>query len=147
MVITNDAANWNSILQKILIGATKIVNIMKSGSFVIVNCSDGWDRTPQLICLTKIILDPFYRTFEGFKVLIDVEWISFGHKFYSRLKMNTANDSSPIFIQFLDAVRLIMSQNEESFEYNDLFLKDLVDAYVDGRFACFIHDSLKDIGK
>lgn len=146
-IITNDAASWNGILQKILIGATKIVNIMKNGTFVIINCSDGWDRTPQLISLVKIILDPYYRTFPGFRTLIDVEWIAFSHKFSSRLKMSSSNDSSPIFIQFLDSVRLIMNQNQECFQFNDLYLKDLAEAYVDGRFCGFIHDSLADLAK
>lgn len=95
---------------------------MKNGTFVIINCSDGWDRTPQLISLVKIILDPYYRTFLGFRTLIDVEWIAFGHKFYSRLKMSSSNDSSPIFLQFLDSVRLVMNQNQECFEFNDLYL-------------------------
>ena len=31
---------------------------------VLVHCSDGWDRTPQVVALAKIILDPHYRTIE-----------------------------------------------------------------------------------
>lgn len=31
---------------------------------VMVHCSDGWDRTPQIVALSKALLDPYYRTIE-----------------------------------------------------------------------------------
>lgn len=31
---------------------------------VLVHCSDGWDRTPQIVALAQILLDPYYRTIE-----------------------------------------------------------------------------------
>lgn len=48
---------------------------------VLVHCSDGWDRTAQLTALSMLMLDPYYRTIKGFEVLIEKEWMSFGHKF------------------------------------------------------------------
>lgn len=38
------------------------------GRPVLVHCSDGWDRTPQIVALTELLLDPYYRTIEGFQV-------------------------------------------------------------------------------
>lgn len=50
-------------------------------SHVMIHCSDGWDRTSQLSALAQIMLDPYYRTLEGFMVLVEKDWVSFGHMF------------------------------------------------------------------
>ncbi len=34
------------------------------GRPVVVHCSDGWDRTPQIVALAEILLDPYYRTMQ-----------------------------------------------------------------------------------
>ena len=50
-------------------------------SHALIHCSDGWDRTSQLCALSQIMLDPYYRTMEGFIVLVEKDWLSFGHMF------------------------------------------------------------------
>jgi hypothetical protein len=72
---------------------------------VLVHCSDGWDRTPQLIAVAQLLLEPYYRTLRGFEVLIEKEWLWFGHKLHVRCGHQQPNPSdegrSPIFLQFL----------------------------------------------
>lgn len=53
-------------------------------SHVLIHCSDGWDRTSQLSALSQICLDPYYRTLDGFIVLVEKDWLSFGHMFKHR---------------------------------------------------------------
>ncbi|KAK3939926.1 putative phosphoinositide 3-phosphatase [Diplogelasinospora grovesii] len=53
-------------------------------SHVLIHCSDGWDRTSQLSALAELMLDPFYRTIDGFIVLVEKDWLSFGHMFQLR---------------------------------------------------------------
>ena len=38
------------------------VNLEDQGRPVLVHCSDGWDRTPQIVSLAQLMIDPFYRT-------------------------------------------------------------------------------------
>jgi hypothetical protein len=42
-----------------------------SGVSVIIHCSDGWDRTSQACALAQVMLDGYYRTIQGFQVIID----------------------------------------------------------------------------
>ena len=115
-----------------------------------IHCSDGWDRTSQICSLSKLLLDPYYRTIkvrvfyliwmcvcaksflravhsntctfvsfcvtlrtnfliwnrlrtQGFLVLIDMDWLSTGHKFEQRggqgSQRHDDNERSPIFLQ------------------------------------------------
>ena len=43
-----------------------VLAIDRDKSSILSHCSDGWDRTSQLVSLTEICLDPYYRTIEGF---------------------------------------------------------------------------------
>ena len=74
---------WLDHLRGILDGIGKIVESLKS-AHVLVHCSDGWDRTSQLISLTQLCLFPEYRTKQGFKKLIKKDWLSTGHRFSDR---------------------------------------------------------------
>lgn len=78
-------SGWLEHIAGIMDGAricTKAIAI--DHSHVLIHCSDGWDRTSQLSALAQICLDPYYRTVEGFIVLIEKDWLSFGHQFRQR---------------------------------------------------------------
>ena len=55
-------------ISALLKGASRVCKYLEAGDPVLVHCSDGWDRTPQLTSLAQLLLDPYYRTFEGFQV-------------------------------------------------------------------------------
>ena len=43
---------------------TIVQSVEREARPVLVHCSDGWDRTPQLTALSQLLLDPYYRTID-----------------------------------------------------------------------------------
>ncbi|RKU42868.1 hypothetical protein DL546_004649 [Coniochaeta pulveracea] len=78
-------SNWLKHIRGILDGSALIARqVAIQHSHALIHCSDGWDRTSQLCALSQIMLDPYYRTLEGFIVLVEKDWLSFGHMFHQR---------------------------------------------------------------
>lgn len=111
---------------------------------VLIHCSDGWDRTPQIVSLAQIMLDPYYRTLEGFFALVEKEWCAFGHKFKHRWAHSESEDAdqrSPIFTQWLHIVNCVMEQFGDGFEYNGYLLVFVADHVSSGLFGNFLENS------
>lgn len=64
--LTNiENTKWLHHISGLLKASLIVVNaIDKEHRCVLVHCSDGWDRTPQIVALAELMLDPFYRTLE-----------------------------------------------------------------------------------
>lgn len=109
---------------------------------VVVHCSDGWDRTSQLTALAMLLLDPYYRTIKGFEVLVEKEWLSFGHKFQQRIghgdNHHSDADRSPVFLQFIDCVWQVSKQFPHALEFNEHFLITTLDHLYSCRFGTFL---------
>uniref|UniRef100_A0A8C6YEJ0 Myotubularin n=1 Tax=Naja naja TaxID=35670 RepID=A0A8C6YEJ0_NAJNA len=118
-----ESTHWLEHIKLVLTGAIQVADKVSSGkSSVLVHCSDGWDRTAQLTSLAMLMLDSYYRTVVGFEVLVEKEWISFGHKFAS---FPTA------------------------FEFNEQFLITILDHLYSCRFGTFLYscDSIRERGE
>jgi hypothetical protein len=122
-----EATLWLNYIYQILKSATEIAAKIIKGHTVLIHCSDGWDRSSQLTSLAQILIDPYYRTLEGFMVLVEKEWLSFGHQFGLRNGLYNAKDHSedqraPIFLQWLDCIHQLLTQFPYLFEFNMDFL-------------------------
>nr|XP_032625330.1 myotubularin-related protein 1 isoform X1 [Chelonoidis abingdonii] len=140
-----DSTHWLEYIRMLLAGAVRIADKIESGkTSVVVHCSDGWDRTAQLTSLAMLMLDSYYRTIKGFEVLIEKEWISFGHRFAMRVGHGDDDhadaDRSPIFLQFLDCVWQMTKQFPAAFEFNELFLITILDHLYSCLFGTFLYN-------
>ncbi|XP_055914062.1 myotubularin-related protein 3 isoform X3 [Eupeodes corollae] len=153
-----DVPNWLGLLEKsmwlqhlsgLLAASVTICHaIEKKGRPVLVHCSDGWDRTPQLVATAQLCLDPFYRTVEGFRILVEREWLSFGHKFADRCGhgpgSDELNERCPVFLQWLDLVHQIHKQFPCCFEFSMGYLIKLAQHSLSCLFGTFFCNTLKE---
>ncbi|KAL1542334.1 Carrier protein, mitochondrial, variant 2 [Salvia divinorum] len=96
-VSTLGDSGWLLHVQSVLAGSAWVAaRIALESATVLVHCSDGWDRTSQLVSLASLLLDPYYRTFKGFQALVEKDWLAFGHPFSDRLGLPTVSGSESI---------------------------------------------------
>ncbi|KAL0946768.1 hypothetical protein HGRIS_012943 [Hohenbuehelia grisea] len=175
-------SGWLRHISAILEGTVIIArNVHVNSSHVLIHCSDGWDRTSQMSALAQLCLDPFYRTIRGFEILIEKDWVSFGHKFLDRCghlssekffvsppeNVNPAGgaeaaqaffssfqnrfasqqhvkETSPVFHQFLEAVRQVQRQFPQRFEFNERFLQQLYYHLYSCQFGTFLYNTERE---
>eukprot|EP01091_Cochliopodium_minus_P021582 TRINITY_DN996_c0_g2_i1.p1 TRINITY_DN996_c0_g2~~TRINITY_DN996_c0_g2_i1.p1 ORF type:complete len:911 (+),score=230.29 TRINITY_DN996_c0_g2_i1:245-2977(+) len=140
-----ESTGWLSRIYQLLNTAVKITNLTVQGNSVLVHCSDGWDRTSQLTSLSMLLLDPYYRTLYGFQVLIEKEWLSFGHKFARRcghdpkaISNPSDGERSPIFLQFLECIWQLLNVYPSHFEFNKKLLNFITEELFSCKFGTFL---------
>lgn len=123
-----------------------VANAVENGISVVVHCSDGWDRTAQVCSVSSILLNPYYRTITGFQMLIEKDWLSFGHKFTDRCghMKGDSKEVSPIFTQFLDCTFQMMQQHTDGFEFNERFLLLIHDHVLSCQYGTFVGNCEKE---
>ena len=141
-----EATRWLDFIMITLKITNEIANLVSEGNNVLIHCSDGWDRTPQLVTMSQILLDPYFRTFMGFAVLIEKNWLGFGHQFAKRSGMlekknEKESERSPIFLQFIDCVHQLMVQFPAEFEFNAEYLLYIAKNYNVNLFGTFMFNN------
>ncbi|XP_049557265.1 myotubularin-related protein 6 isoform X4 [Orcinus orca] len=140
-------AGWLRHIKAVMDAAIFLAKaIMVENASVLVHCSDGWDRTSQVCSLGSLLLDPYYRTIRGFMVLIEKDWISFGHKYSERCGHldGDPKEVSPVFTQFLECVWHLTEQFPQAFEFNEAFLLQIHEHIHSCQFGNFIGNCQKE---
>lgn len=167
-----ESSGWLKHIQSILETSLFIAQAVHSGISVVVHCSDGWDRTAQVCSTASVLLDPYYRTINGYQVffvinpqsnflakqrissfssfnlqaLIEKDWLAFGHKFSDRFgHLNgDSKEISPILTQFIDVTWQIWSAFPSMFQFNEKFLLTIHDHAAACQYGTFIGNCEKE---
>ncbi|KAM4750736.1 myotubularin-related protein 7b isoform 2-T2 [Anableps anableps] len=142
-----ESSGWLKHIKAVLDAGVFIAKaVADEGVSVLVHCSDGWDRTAQACSVASILLDPFYRTIKGFMVLIERDWVSFGHKFshrYAHLD-GDPKEVSPVMDQFLECVWQLSEQFPCAFEFNERFLITIHSHVYSCQYGTFLGNCEKE---
>ena len=138
-------------ISKLIQLSNSISNLLYHGIHNYIQSIDDFDLTTQICSIIQILLDPYFRTIIGFAVLIEKEWVSFGHPFSLRNACNNnklkRKERSPIFIQFLFVVCQFIFQFPTAFEFNEEFLLFLTEEIYTNKYGTFLFDSEKNLNE
>ncbi|KAK8876339.1 hypothetical protein M9Y10_006537 [Tritrichomonas musculus] len=138
---------WSELAMQILNGSSYVVDHLNNSKSVLVHCSDGWDRTSQIVSLAQVMFDPRYRTIKGFIELVQKDWIDMGHIFGYRcghVQSDDYGETSPIFAQFIDCVAQLMNKYPTEFEFNLTFLEIILSSAYSQLFGDFMGNNYED---
>ena len=164
------SSGWLKHIHSILDTSLAVARSLQEGVNVLVHCSDGsfhsflwmfwftyfsqivnylflgWDRTAQVCSLAQVLVDPYYRTLQGFQALVEKDWLSFGHKFTDRCGylQSDAKETSPVFTQLVDPVWQLQRSNPAAFQFNERFLLHLHDHVYSSQYGTFVGNCEKD---
>ena len=85
---------------------------------------------------------------QGFQILVQREWLEFGHKFADRCGLlggcEDLNERCPVFLQFLDCVHQLMIQFPTAFQFNHAYLVKLVQHVYSNLFGTFLLNNVQE---
>lgn len=146
-----EKSNWLFYSSLCLRYACEAAEKLREGSTCVLQESNGRDLCCIISSLTQIILDPLYRTIDGFQSLIQKEWIALEHPFQKRLghvrlasDVNPLQEESPVFLLFLDSVWQLLQQFPDEFEFSQTYLTTLWDSCFMPLFDTFQFDTNAD---
>uniref|UniRef100_A0A674N293 Myotubularin related protein 7a n=1 Tax=Takifugu rubripes TaxID=31033 RepID=A0A674N293_TAKRU len=142
-----ESSGWLKHIKAVLDAGIFIAKaVAEEGVSVLVHCSDGWDRTAQVCSVASLLLDPYYRTLRGFMVLIEKDWISFGHKFTHRCNhlAGDPKEVSPVIDQVLECTWQLMEQFPCAFEFNERFLITIHSHIYSCQYGNFIGNNQRE---
>ena len=125
-----------------------VARLLENRRTVLLHCSDGWDRTPQLSGLAQLLVDPEVRTLEGLLSMVGREWTAMGHRWSTRTGVGSGREErgeqAPVWLLWLECVAQLMQQHPRALEASPELLVALGDAALEGRWTTFCGDNEKE---
>ena len=117
-----------------------VENLESSPTTMVIHCTDGWDRTPEMCALIQIAMCANYRTVKGFTEVLIREFSKRGHKFGKHYSDPGLDERSPapILPQFFEIVHILIQSNPDEFEFGDDYLLWLAWNVYSHRFIEFV---------
>ena len=139
--------DWTGFVSQSLTIAVRFSESLKECRPVMI-MGQGQGVLSALSAISQLLLDPFYRTLEGFCVLVEKEFIHFGHNFRdpSTSQRNEDHHSS-IFLVFLDSTRQVIEQFPHIFQFTETLLLFLIDSVYSCQFGTFLPSSFRERSK
>ena len=144
-----ESSTWPEFIFGIIKSGIRIATSVKEGYSCLIHCSDGWDRASQLTAFSQLLVDPYFRTLKGYMILIEKDFLSFGHQFQIRNGYYSDKDykedqNSPILLQYLDATHQLLVNYPMYFEFNMDFLIFVANNINSGKYGTFLYNHEKD---
>lgn len=64
-------AKWYDMVLHTIKASGKVAHSLLMEYNTLIKCHDGRERSPLISALAQLILNPYYRTLEGFPVLVE----------------------------------------------------------------------------
>eukprot|EP00062_Callorhinchus_milii_P002620 gi/632939205/ref/XP_007908180.1/ PREDICTED: myotubularin-related protein 10 [Callorhinchus milii] len=97
---------------------------------VVIQEEEGRDLSCVVASVVQVMLDPHFRSIQGFQSLIQKEWVIAGYRFLDRCNHLQKSDKQecPLFLLFLDCVWQLLQQYPAAFEFTETYLTMLYDS-------------------
>mmetsp|Transcript_44142 Transcript_44142/g.62012 ORF Transcript_44142/g.62012 Transcript_44142/m.62012 type:complete len:242 (+) Transcript_44142:917-1642(+) len=149
-------SRWVQSVNKLLELSNQFAKlVLEQNKSLLIASPEGDDVCAQISSLIQLMIDPYYRTIRGFGVLVEKEWMYFGHKFSDFTKQKGGFFSSIFgesdlkmfdssWILFLDSVFQLLSAFPQFFEFNESLLTFIVNQTFSCRFGNFLFSCEKE---
>ncbi|XP_054892829.1 myotubularin-related protein 10 [Poeciliopsis prolifica] len=139
-------SRWLEYIRMFLkVSAETVYNLDGKNLSVVLLEEEDRDLNCVVSSLVQLMLDPHYRSLNGFQSLVQKEWVMAGHRFLDRCNHLKKNDNkeSPLFTLFLDCVWQLTNQYPAAFEFTEAYLTVLSDSMWIPLFSTFLFNSSK----
>jgi hypothetical protein len=126
---------WLACVSEMLINSLTVGLTLEKGGSILLQ--DNQFLHYPVTSLGLLVIDPFYRTIEGFRTLIDHVWRHSNYPFCMQSGIG-AEVGRHEFLLFLDCTWQIWMQFPNAFEFTDELLVLLCRALYSGRYGTFL---------